>query len=76
MRFRDLTIGQVFEFESDSLGMEHGPWEKVSARCYIKHTTPFGTDAEADTHQEWHGLKCEVGTINVKVTPQGTATNL
>ena len=67
MRFRDLRVGQAFEFANSPSGCEPGPWVKDSARKYSKDTTPFGTNDQADEHQKWHGLQCQVGSINVEV---------
>lgn len=69
MRFKDLAVGQRFQFKHTLryAGLEHGPWIKRSTRTYYKHTTPFGTDEQAQEHSEWNGLHCEVGTINVEV---------
>jgi hypothetical protein len=42
MRFRDLAIGDRFEFDHSSLstcsGMAHGPWIKTNARGYRRET--------------------------------------
>ena len=58
MKFKDLTIGTVFEFASMkewySLGRKRGPWRKTSVRKY-EHTED--------------GMKCKVGTINTEVIP-------
>lgn len=56
-RFRDLSVGDVFRFTSETqyLGMAHGPWVKESARRYrhSKRTEDF----------------CyQVGSINAEVT--------
>ena len=71
MLFRELQIGQVFNFDHSGFeysGLEPGPWEKISTRKYIKHTNPFSIDInERRLHEQWHGLSCEVGTINAKV---------
>ena len=69
MRFKDLASGAVFTFTGNAFPLEPGPWQKVSKRCYIKNTTPFGSDAQADMHVQWFGLRCEVGSINIEVMP-------
>ena len=60
MRFRDLIIGTVFEFDHNDLhrysGFKRGPWIKTSTRKYIL--------------QHDHNFKCQVGTIDVKVITQ------
>ena len=72
MRFRDLQIGQRFEFaRPDSLrlsGLERGPWVKRSARTYYKDTSPFTDESIDNDHQFWCDHHNEVGTINVAVT--------
>ncbi|MCP5006542.1 MAG: hypothetical protein GY941_21770 [Planctomycetes bacterium] len=71
MKFRDLKIGQVFEFDHTGFeysGLEPGPWRKTSSRKYIKHTNPFSADIhERNLHQRWCSLDCQVGSINVAV---------
>lgn len=71
MTFRSLPVGARFNFDHTGLpvthGLESGPWYKVSARCYKKDTTPFGTPEEAREHQQWNGWKCQVGSVNVAV---------
>lgn len=58
MKFKELAIGTVFEFNYSGLplchGLKRGHWVKTSARKY-KHIED--------------GMKCKVGTINVKVIP-------
>jgi hypothetical protein len=75
MRFRDLLIGQRFEFaRPDSVrlsGLARGPWVKRSARTYYKDTSPF-TDASKEwridnDHAFWYDHHNEVGTIDVAV---------
>ena len=57
MTFNELSIGDVFRFESEvSLpysGMARGPWEKISDRKY--------------RHLEDVGLVCVVGSLSVLV---------
>jgi len=66
-KFKNLSVGTVFEFEATQrYGMERGPWQKISARKYIKNTTPFGTDDQAHAHSEWNGHEFQVGSINVE----------
>ena len=65
-KFKYLQTGDIFEFAVHFSGMERGPWQKVSARKYIKNTTPFGTDDQAHEHSQWNGLECQVGSINVE----------
>ena len=71
MKFRNLYIGQRFEFiHVPFSGMEHGPWVKVSTRKYRKDTSPFSVDRFARMeHETWCKLICQVGTINVAVNP-------
>lgn len=54
LRFRDLKIGDRFEFDRPPSmnGLANGPWQKTGRDGYIR---------ESD------GLKCKVGTINVTV---------
>lgn len=56
MKFKDLSINTLFEFDHAKLplchGLAHGPWIKISARKY--------------EHAE-SGMKCKVGTINTRV---------
>jgi len=58
MTFKDLAIGQQFEFDHSMLqfhgGLAHGPWIKLSPRRY-SHLT----DAVLGN--------CRVGSISVKV---------
>ncbi len=55
-RFRDLAIGQAFEFDSivsfPNSGMATGPWIKTSARRYERISD---------------GMQCRVGSINTGV---------
>lgn len=72
MKFKELAVGTVFEFDRTGLplchGLKHGPWVKISARKYILNTNPFSTDdLERWKHQANHELEYQVGTINVKV---------
>lgn len=71
MKFKELHVGQKFQFASEHTmphsGMERGPWVKSSARKYHKDTTPFGTREQAIEHQEWVGVENQVGSINVEV---------
>ncbi len=72
MRFKDLTIGQRFEFDHSGLmfpnNLAHGPWIKTSSRKYRKDSSPFSLDY-IKRQQHAFNLKYpnEVGTINVKV---------
>lgn len=56
MTFKDLAIGEVFEFDHSRLpacsGIARGPWRKVSARKY----------EHIDQGYVW-----QVGTVKVKV---------
>lgn len=56
MKFKELAIGAVFEFNHSGLpichGLMRGSWEKTSTRKYIR----------TDTRKEY-----QVGTINVRV---------
>ena len=59
MKFKELAIGQTFEFDrgNNSLALRsfpNGPWIKVSARRYHKNIGPF-------PHVD------QVGSVNVKV---------
>ena len=71
MRFRDLQIGQRFEFaRPDSLrlsGLARGPWVKRSARTYYKDTSPFTSESIGNDHAFWCDHHNEVGTINAAV---------
>ena len=59
MRFRDLNIGQVFEFSRASeLGMERGPWVKISKRKY----SPW------EVEHRLNGIEIRVGSWNIEVT--------
>ena len=44
MRFKDLAIGDLFEFDHTRLmfhtALAHGPWRKVSARKYCAAYEP------------------------------------
>jgi hypothetical protein len=43
MTFRDLRIGDTFEFDHTRTlcgGFAHGPWRKISARTYDRHDVP------------------------------------
>ena len=71
MKFRDLDIGQVFDFTYTFSDMATGPWVKVSARKYIEHTNPFSVDLiERGRHAMFHGQENHVGTIDVDVEPR------
>ena len=53
MKFKELQIGDSFEFDNSRFrtsGMERGPWTKTSPRKYEKPN-----------------MKCTVGSINTKV---------
>ena len=75
MKFKELLVGQVFEFDHSKLtcsctGLAYGPWVKTSTRCYRKDTNPFSLDyIERQEHAS--GLKYQVGTINAEVLLQG-----
>ena len=76
MRFKEMPVNTVFAFASETdpamrfSGIERGPWIKLTARTYTKHTNPFSVDIhERQLHEQWHGLTCEVGSINVEVNP-------
>ena len=60
VNFKDLSIGAIFEFDHTGLplghGLARGPWEKISARKYIR--------------QDDENFVCRVGTINVEVITQ------
>ncbi len=67
MKFKELTIGQVFSFDRAGSalalrGFPKGPWVKISVRCYRKSTSPYAND--------WC-FTYQVGTINVKVLSEG-----
>jgi len=68
MTFKDLRIGQIFEFTGtkEFPGMEQGPWCKISAKRYKKDTNPFAEDTK--DHAFWNDIVCRVGSINVEVT--------
>ena len=72
MKFKDLHIGDTFEFNHNGLpqchGMARGPWVKESARKYVLDTNPFSMDPiERQRHYENVGLVNQVGSINVAV---------
>lgn len=74
MKFKQLHIGQRFEFDHSGLplchGLEPGPWVKMSTRKYRKDTTPFTTDKLAQMDHATHSVMvCEVGTVNTTVIP-------
>ena len=74
MKFKDLHIGQAFNFDRSTLplchGMPQGPWVKESARKYVLDTDPFSMDpVERQLHYENVGLVNQVGSINVTVQP-------
>ena len=59
MKFKELTIGQTFEFDRGNnslalLSFPNGPWVKISARRYHKSIDPFSYIEQ-------------VGSVNVKV---------
>src|SRR5262245_1602326 len=64
MKFRDLRIGQQFEFASirkfPFSGMERGPWIKTGSRTY----------ESAGSAHRLHGHKIKVGSINAEVEVQ------
>ncbi len=71
LKFRDLKIGQRFEFLHPlPHNSEHGPWIKRSARTYYKNTSPFCVESILE-HQFWYDHYNEVGTINVPVELAG-----
>jgi hypothetical protein len=57
MKFKELVINEMFEFDRSGLplchGLKHGPWIKISARKYI--------------HNEYTRIEYRIGAINVKV---------
>ena len=72
MKFKNLSIGQKFEFDHSGLpfchGLEPGPWRKISTRKYVKDTTPFTLDPIArNEHAIYSTLECQVGSINATV---------
>ena len=72
MKFKDLSLGEKFEFTSvDEFpfsGMERGPWIKKSARLYSKDTSPFFADPlERQNHIFWGLRRNQVGSINIEV---------
>lgn len=74
MKFKQLHIGQKFDFDRSTLSwplnIEPGPWVKISARKYTKAISPFSLDYhERNEHALWSQLNCQVGTINVLVVP-------
>lgn len=74
MKFKQLAIGASFNFDHSGLsicsGIEPGPWRKVSARGYVKDTTPFTLDPYArNEHAIYSTMRCTVGSINVTVIP-------
>lgn len=56
MRFKDLQIGDVFEFDRTGIplcsGMARGPWRKTGVRSYERVSDR---------------MDCKVGTVNVEV---------
>lgn len=50
--FKDLAIGEVFEFQRHWPGMAVGPWRKVSARKY---------------ERTWDSMVCNIGSVNSEV---------
>lgn len=55
MKFRDLQLNDVFEFDRTGLlcsGMARGPWRKTGVRT---------------CERVGDGMLCEVGTVNVEV---------
>ena len=65
MKFKDLHIGDAFEFNHNGLPLCRGPWVKVSARKYVLDTDPFSKDrAERDRHSENVGLENQVGRLD------------
>ncbi len=76
MKFRELSIGQRFEFDRSGLtvchGLESGPWVKTSSRGYRKDTTPFSLDPIVrHEHVIYSAMKCTVGSINTTVVALG-----
>lgn len=54
-RFRDVKIGEEFEFARPPLsGMATGPWKKTGQRRYMRLSD---------------GMRCRVGSINAQVEP-------
>jgi hypothetical protein len=73
VKFKELKQWDRFEFASKgewyALGLEKGPWIKLSKRLYTKETIPFSPGRmECFDHQFWCRKHNEVGTINVEVT--------
>lgn len=54
MKFRNLPVGSIFNFDNPKLGMAYGPWVKSGKRSY---------------YQLGDNLTYRVGTINVGVLP-------
>ena len=50
-RFKDLSTGDSFEFDTRGLTMEadKGPWMKISPRCYAEVTGYEGERIQIDT---------------------------
>ena len=61
MRFKDLSVGTMFEFNREGLplchGLADGPWIKLSACQYTA----------SDKDNQLYGHKITVGSINAKV---------
>ena len=60
MRFKELSIGAMFEFHHSGIqfsGMAIGPWIKLSARQYTA----------SDKENALYGQRLTVGSINVRV---------
>lgn len=77
MKFKQLKVGQIFEFDSIKSfplsGMERGPWIKMSSRKYRKLTNPFSLNrTDRDEHVLFSSkeMECQVGSINVGVIPK------
>ena len=72
MKFKELAVWQTFIFDHSTLtscaNLAHGPWVKVSARCYRKDTNPFSSDnSERAEHSLGVNRLNQVGSINTEV---------
>jgi hypothetical protein len=61
-KFRDVSIGETFEFWDPWRSSMRGPWIKKSARTYVLESDPGG-------------IKYRVGSISAKVLPPGVLSN-
>lgn len=71
MKFRDVIVGEAFEFKNHQSGSPYGPWIKLSSRSYYRPSDVHDQKKNAEIYKLKNArfLPHKVGTINVEVEP-------